>query len=549
MDRCVIFLLLAVIAPLSAQFSELATTDDGTRLYFSSTLTLTTAVGHPESRIFQVTGPNAIAIFAERGSLAPISSFGSGDGARRPRVSGSGSLVAFTLSGICHPQPPCQSPVTRTVLRGAAAEASFDAESVFLSRNGRYLLETRPPGPPPANTTAPSLLRDLQTGETREVPPSPMIITSPLASDATVVIQQSTGVALWKNGVVTPVPLQGPYAVWGISDNARVLLYFQLDLGANPIHRLVSRNLLTGEDTVILSRPALPGPINVLGLSNDGSRVFFRSTDDFNAGTAWISSTSNVQLVPIALAAGELASEGTLSGDGRWAFAATTEGRLVKIDAASGSIIDTVVPQTPYLISPSMAAPGSFMRLNGAGLKNARVLLDGSPVPVLRTTSTSLDFQIPWETLSSSTVGLQLDSSTQSPFHQSHSVSMAAMAPRFEFRPIRPDFSGYFNPGPGDDFILYATGLGAVDGLPITGEPTPTDRLYRITGDFRCRFFPYSNDAEILFAGLAPGYTGIYQLNFRLPKEAVTGPITGGVCHYGTDGAGGSIGFAILGTP
>ena len=39
-----------------------------------------------------------------------------------------------------------------------------------------------------------------------------MIIARPIASDGTVVIQQSTGVALWKDGTITAVPLQGLFA-------------------------------------------------------------------------------------------------------------------------------------------------------------------------------------------------------------------------------------------------------------------------------------------------------------------------------------------------
>lgn len=376
-----------------------------------------------------------------------------------------------------------------------------------------------------------------------------MLITRPVASDGTVVIQQASGPALWKNGVITPIPVQGPYSVWGISDNAAVLVYLRLEPGAQPMHRLISRNLLTGADTVILTRPALPGPITALGLSSDGSQVFFRSTEDFSAGSAWISSTSAPQLRPISLDPNELVSDGTLSGGGHWAFAVTTKGRLVKIEATTGSVVETLLPSTPYIGDLTAAAPGSFMSLNGAGLENAELQLNGSPVSIFRRTPASIHLQIPWEIQSPAMATLQLTNPSVSPFHQNQRLYISTMAPRFEFRPIRPDFSGYFNPGSGDEFVLYATGLGAVDGSPVTGQPTPVERLYRITGDFRCRFFPYDSDAELLFAGLAPGYIGIYQLNFRLPNQPTATRITGGSCNYGTNGSGGNIGFAILGNP
>ncbi|MCC6590134.1 MAG: hypothetical protein IT168_25810 [Bryobacterales bacterium] len=552
MNRLV--LILVVVAPLQAQFTELATTDDGSRLLFSSTLTLTTAAAeYPENRIFQLTRPNTIQLFAERGPKANTSSFGTGDGARHPQVSGDGSLVAFTLGGTCESEPPCQSPVTRTILQGPAAEASFNSDSAFLSRNGRYLLFTNPPGPPPANITAPSLLRDLQTGKVEEIPSlgGGTPIRRPVASDGTVLTQQVFP-ALWKAGSSRFVRLPSPiwYSLWGISDNARILLYFRFEPDSydpNSKYKLIAHNLLTDEESVIISRPISGGPITVLGLSNDGSHVFFRSTDDYASGKAWISPTSSPQPIPVTLNDGELVTEGTLSGDGHWAFAVTTKGRLVKVDASTGSVVETLIPSTPYIGSLTAAAPGSFMSLNGAGLENAQLLLNGSPVPIFRTTPTAIDLQIPWEVQVPAMATVQVVPGSESPFHQNQRVFISSMAPRFDFRPIRPDFSGYFTPGPGDDFVLYATGLGSVDGSLATGQPTPADRLYRITGEFRCRFFPYDSDAELLFAGLAPGYTGIYQLNFRLPNQPGATRITGGSCNYGTNGSGGNIGFATLG--
>ena len=69
------------------------------------------------------------------------------------------------------------------------------------------------------------------------------------------------------------------------------------------------------------------------------------------------------------------------------------------------------------------------------------------------------------------------------------------------------------------------TGLGPVSGLPQTGVPTPSGSLFPITGKIACGF-DGSGDldvwdnwaAETLFAGLAPGTTGVYQVSLRLPK-------------------------------
>jgi uncharacterized protein (TIGR03437 family) len=66
---------------------------------------------------------------------------------------------------------------------------------------------------------------------------------------------------------------------------------------------------------------------------------------------------------------------------------------------------------------------------------------------------------------------------------------------------------------PNEIITLYATGLGAVsnspaDGAPVTG-PSPTTTPVQV--DFATIF------GDVLYAGLAPGYPGVYQINVRIP--------------------------------
>ena len=79
---------------------------------------------------------------------------------------------------------------------------------------------------------------------------------------------------------------------------------------------------------------------------------------------------------------------------------------------------------------------------------------------------------------------------------------------------------------------LYATGLGAVENTPATGQAAPAALLSRallptgITlGGVRC---------EVLYAGLAPGFVGVFQLNIQVSAQAATGAqdivvVSGGV--------------------
>jgi uncharacterized protein (TIGR03437 family) len=54
-----------------------------------------------------------------------------------------------------------------------------------------------------------------------------------------------------------------------------------------------------------------------------------------------------------------------------------------------------------------------------------------------------------------------------------------------------------------------------------------------VVGTFTCQFAPQQQPAETLFAGLAPGTIGIYQVAFRMPADAGA-PITGLSCRLST---------------
>jgi uncharacterized protein (TIGR03437 family) len=155
-----------------------------------------------------------------------------------------------------------------------------------------------------------------------------------------------------------------------------------------------------------------------------------------------------------------------------------------------------------------------------------------------------------------------LDLATESPFQQKLQLTLAPIAPRFEqpasnqpnvlgFLAVKGDFSGLVTsyPLPGDVIIAYATGLGPVLNHPPTGQPTPTDRLYPIQSTLACKFSPYTLPVETLFAGLAPGLTGLYQINFRLPPGPNLGAITGGQCSLSGPGFSSSFGWAAVAGP
>ena len=74
---------------------------------------------------------------------------------------------------------------------------------------------------------------------------------------------------------------------------------------------------------------------------------------------------------------------------------------------------------------------------------------------------------------------------------------------------------------PGELVYIYATGLGPVDANPGTGNAGPGASLAR------ARTSPSVTidgaECEVLFAGLAPDFVGIYQVNIRVAPAARSG--------------------------
>ncbi|MEO8596424.1 MAG: PQQ-dependent sugar dehydrogenase [Candidatus Solibacter sp.] len=69
--------------------------------------------------------------------------------------------------------------------------------------------------------------------------------------------------------------------------------------------------------------------------------------------------------------------------------------------------------------------------------------------------------------------------------------------------------------------FLYVSGLGKVSTTPADGAAAPASPLARASADVRVTLG--GAPCEVQFAGLAPGFAGVYQVNFRVPAEAASG--------------------------
>jgi uncharacterized protein (TIGR03437 family) len=194
--------------------------------------------------------------------------------------------------------------------------------------------------------------------------------------------------------------------------------------------------------------------------------------------------------------------------------------------------------------------PGSLATIYAAGLRDSpgvtearslplptsldgiSVTIAGRPAPLLAVASTAsgeqVNLQVPFSisgdsarvTVQRGSASASVDAAilTAQPgiFTSDGSAAIAATS---DFRLITEG-----NPAMRNSIIvLYATGLGAVENTPASGEGAPSTPLSyaRVTPAVRIGGIP----AEVLFAGLAPGFAGVYQLNVRVPAGSPAGTV------------------------
>ncbi len=74
---------------------------------------------------------------------------------------------------------------------------------------------------------------------------------------------------------------------------------------------------------------------------------------------------------------------------------------------------------------------------------------------------------------------------------------------------------------PGEYAFFYASALGAVSNQPQTGAAAPVSPLPIATSNVRVMLA--GMQCDVPFAGLAPGFVGVYQVNFRVPANVPSG--------------------------
>lgn len=189
-------------------------------------------------------------------------------------------------------------------------------------------------------------------------------------------------------------------------------------------------------------------------------------------------------------------------------------------------------------LTPADIAGGEIpTMLTGSGV---RVLVGGVPAPLLYVSPGQVNFIVPanlrpgrhelqlaLDSRYGRAVPLQIAETAPALFRADPEFAAAAGASGESLSPQRPA-------RPGDVVVLYAAGLGE------TVPPADPRRIVRVEAPLRrSAEFRVEVDGTLLpaghvqYAGLAPGFAGLYQINFRLPVSVGRNPAV----RVGFDGA------------
>jgi uncharacterized protein (TIGR03437 family) len=528
---CRITLLAAVFTSgLAAQFSGLSSSADGSSVYFASTLRLKGSVQPLNGKIFVAT-PDGVRLFRarERAGLpadSPPCTVGGFAGYLGAETSSAGvvslSYRANSAIGCSYPANPFVTQIVtatgETILPGIARlSAGGRYAIVFLAATGRPFssfsigfLDLQTGVQTPVKLTAPMFPEDLRPSNSGRL----------IANDGTALLAFTDSGAQNGGYILKPGADPKPFPI----EHGLPLI---IDAGASKVlyqkQGLQLLDLSTLESTLLV--PADQAAYG-LGMNDDARRLLF-----LRDGQVHVLDTGTV--IDRALT-GDPAkiTEATISGDGKIIYAVTGFGRLLKINADDGSQIE-VIGRTPYLAPfGGDVIPGLATILTGSGLSDS--VIDGTPplspylgnvtmwigerqVPMVQLAPRSVRFLVPWD--------IQADGGPirilaeapgdHTPFYYPE-VEASVAAGQFPSAGAiaRQDWERtYVGPvNTGEIIHVFAIGFGpAFPEVPDGAAAPSAEPLSRITRPLTC------SNAEILYAGLAPGFIErVYQIDLRI---------------------------------
>jgi uncharacterized protein (TIGR03437 family) len=271
-------------------------------------------------------------------------------------------------------------------------------------------------------------------------------------------------------------------------------------------------------------------------LGTNGSGFAASSVVKWNGAplaTTFVSSSQLTAAVPAALVASAGNAEITVAGplDTTNAVTFTVTAKVAPTTTSAG-----IVDAASYTRS---AAPGGLISIFGSNLaqedaaasgtplpqtlKGVVVKINGTPAPLLYVSPGQINAQVPFATpVGSATLVVESGGRASQPVQ----FQVTAAAPGVFTLPggnhaiaqNHPDYSLNTSDNPvlpGGYVVLYVAGLGQTDHPVEDGAPPPYGILCRALADVTVKIG--GKDAEVLYAGLTPGFIGLAQINLKVP--------------------------------
>ena len=213
---------------------------------------------------------------------------------------------------------------------------------------------------------------------------------------------------------------------------------------------------------------------------------------------------------------------------------------------AAGGILDSA-----SFSAGQPATPGALVSIFGSGLAattaaasslplpvqlaGTQVIIGGVPMPLLYAGPTQINAMVPFPLAVNTVQQVIVQSSGALSVPESETVAPGAPA-AFTLNgsgsgaaivvAINPDGTAYLvstsQPAhPASVLVIYCTGLGGVQSSLSAGDATPLSPLSPVTDAVTLTIGNAS--APVLFAGLVPTFSGLYQVNATIPAGAGTG--------------------------
>jgi len=198
--------------------------------------------------------------------------------------------------------------------------------------------------------------------------------------------------------------------------------------------------------------------------------------------------------------------------------------------------------------SKSPAAPGGLVTVYGSNLSptnlatsqipvptalaNSCITVNGQPIPLIFVSPTQVNAQMPFQAVGAETVVVHTPGGTSGNFNlvvqpNSPAVFLSGVAgPETNLPTIirlaNNQLATDSNPiHPGDELVIYLTGLGQTNPAGTTGYPAPGSPLSNALTATAVTLG--GMNLPVTYAGLAPGEVGVYQMNVSVPGGTPTG--------------------------